>query len=61
LSAQTPFITPFIPMDRYGHLLPVDRLGVGSRLDNLVFSNDRQVKNPKVKELSSPVVEAQVT
>ena len=24
-------------MDRYGHLLPVDRVGVGTRLDKLVF------------------------
>src|SRR3989338_3268266 len=32
-------------MDRYGHLLPVDRVGVGSRLDKLVFSEERQFGN----------------
>jgi len=32
-------------MDRYGHLLPVDRVGVGTRLDKLVFSNDIKAGN----------------
>jgi len=36
-------------MDRYGHLLPVDREGVGTRLDNLVFNSEcNQVENLKV-------------
>jgi len=36
-------------MDRYGHLLPVDRVGVGSRLDNLVFKGgDLQVQEKTV-------------
>jgi len=30
-------------MDRYGHLLPVDRVGVGTRLDKLVFSEKGEV------------------
>ena len=29
-------------MDRYGHLLPVDRVGVGMRLDKLVFSEKEE-------------------
>ncbi|MGR3220378.1 MAG: hypothetical protein ACUZ8H_11275 [Candidatus Anammoxibacter sp.] len=32
-------------MDRYGHLLPVDRVGVGTRLDKLVFSNNEQIQS----------------
>ena len=36
-------------MDRYGHLLPVDRVGVGTRIDNLVFNeDDRQVEDPTI-------------
>ena len=33
-------------MDRYGHLLPVDRVGVGTRLDKLVFSENKQSIEP---------------
>ena len=38
-------------MDRYGHLLPVDRVGVGNRLDRLVYESEQnQVHYLKVKE-----------
>lgn len=36
-------------MDRYGHLLPVNYVDVGSKLDKLVFSTDHRVANPKVE------------
>jgi len=35
-------------MDRYGHLLPIDRIGVGNRLDNLVFdAQESLVRQPE--------------
>ncbi len=48
-------------MDRYGHLFPVDRVGAGDRLDNVVFSNDRQVDSLKVSEQTSPSTVTQLT
>jgi len=45
-------------MDRYGHLLPVDRVGVGSRLDNIVFGNDHQGHSLKVEGLEEVTVQS---